>query len=61
MDYCEDPARSCKHLNFPANLHQITYMLLRRNKATFQKSFGYLTTLVSQEVERSCLGRKTKI
>ena len=32
MDYCDDPARNCEHLNSPAHLSE-------KNQATSQKNF----------------------
>ena len=45
MDYCEDPTRSCEHLNFIANL---TFDA-EKNKASLQKKvYTKLHWLVSQ-------------
>ena len=48
MDYCEDPARSCEHLNFPAHLSEMTCCWDK--SSNFSKNFR-LTTLVSESVE----------
>ena len=37
MNYCEDPARNCEHLNFPANYSILNDMLLRKIKQPHKK------------------------
>jgi hypothetical protein len=45
MDYCEDMAKSCQHLN-----------AAKKKQATVKNIFRQ-TKLVSQPVKRFCLGR----
>ena len=50
MDYCEDPVRSCEHLNTPAHLND---MLLRKIKQPLKKRLSWLHCVSKTVLARS--------